>query len=212
MESVSIVSNLLEANWDDDCKKSLKKHKLNFIFLFVISTIVIILLCVNTVLLEEKRNTRELLTSDCIQWKCVNSTYIPPKCSYVDKYPLSDEVYLRICQSDGDVLIDIRLFKDEEGTSDGIQITKMQWQYLKNSIAHIDSSIMRISHWIYFVIIISFNDEHRRFTVVLKRLSKVGLRRFVCHSAVSVELYPQSVIYTPHKVIKYNQNKWTVQI
>lgn len=114
---------------------------------------------------------------------------------------------LRICQSDGDVLIDIRLFKDEEGTSDGIQITKMQWQYLKNSIAHIDSSIMRISHWIYFVIIISFNDEHRRFTVVLKRLSKVGLHRFVCHSAVWVELYPQSVIYTPHKVIKYNQNK-----
>lgn len=66
MESVSIVFNLLEVNCDDDCKKFLKKYKLNFIFFFVILIIVIIFLCVNIVLLEEKWNIREFIISNCI--------------------------------------------------------------------------------------------------------------------------------------------------
>lgn len=144
MESVSIVSNLLEANCDDNCKKSFKKGKLKFISLFVISTSQKIHICVNTVQLEEKRNIAELKMSDCVHWKCANSTYIPPKCSYVDKYPLSDEVYVRICQSNGNITIDIRLFQDEEGTSNRIKISKMQWQYLKNSVAYIDSLLLRM--------------------------------------------------------------------
>lgn len=80
--------------------------------------------------------------SDCIQWKCFNSTASPPRCQYVDSYPLGDEIYvLRICQLEGSITLDIRLFRDKKWTCDGIQLNKMQWQYLKNSVNHIDSSL-----------------------------------------------------------------------
>lgn len=47
METVSVVSNLLEANCDDEFKKTFQKQKLKFVLLYIISTVVIILLCVN---------------------------------------------------------------------------------------------------------------------------------------------------------------------
>jgi hypothetical protein len=64
-------------------------------------------------------------------------------CPYVDSYPLGDEIYVRICQLGGNITLDIRLFKDEKWTGDGIQLNKRQWQYLKNSVDHIDSSLLK---------------------------------------------------------------------
>lgn len=145
METVRVVSNLLEANCDDEFKKTFQKQKLKFVSLYIISTVVIILLCVNTILLEENQNVEQKRMSDCIQWKCWNSTASPPTCPFVDRYPLSDEIYVRICQLEGNVTLDIRLFRDEEWTADGIQLNKMQWQYLKNSVDHIDSSLLKTS-------------------------------------------------------------------
>lgn len=109
-----------------------------------ILTLSLILLSVNTFLLEENKNGNIMTAHDCIQWRGENLTSAPT-CSYVDRYPLGDEVYVRICHSEGNITLDIRRFKQDEGTTNGIQINKMQWQYLKNSIDHIDSSLMDIS-------------------------------------------------------------------
>lgn len=145
METVSVVSNLLEANCDDEFKKTFQKQKLKFVLLYIISTVVIILLCVNTILLKENQTEEQLNISDCIQWKCWNSTASPPRCPYVDSYPLGDEIYVRICQLEGSITLDIRLFRDEKWTGDGIQLNKMPWQYLKNSVDHIGSSLLKKS-------------------------------------------------------------------
>jgi hypothetical protein len=145
METVSVVSNLLEANCDDEFKKTFQKQKLKFVLLYIISTVVIILLCVNTILLKETQSEEHLTMNDCIQWKCWNSTASPPRCAYVDRYPLGEEIYVRICQLGGNITLDIRLFKDGKWTDDGIQLNKMQWQYLKKSVDHIDSSLLKTS-------------------------------------------------------------------
>lgn len=55
-------------------------------------------------------------------------------------------MYVRICQVDGNITIDIRQVEDERETKKGIRLNKMQWQYLKTSIDHIDSSILKMSH------------------------------------------------------------------
>lgn len=64
METVSVVSNLLEANCDDEFKKTFQKQKLKFVLLYIISTVVIILLCVNTILLKENQTEEQLNISD----------------------------------------------------------------------------------------------------------------------------------------------------
>lgn len=145
MESVTVVSNLLEVGCDDECRKTFRKQKLGFVLFYFISFTVIILLCTNTILLDDLESKKKLRMGEHIQHNSENLTYVIPKCLYVDKYPLGDEVYVRICQSN-DTTLDIRHFKDGEEMLNGIQITKMQWQYLKGSMNHIDSSILKTTN------------------------------------------------------------------
>jgi hypothetical protein len=142
MDSVSAITNLVEVGCGGECRDTLRKEKRKFILIYIISSVTLILLSVNTILLEGEYNVTTQTITDCIQWKCENFT-IPPKCPYVDKYPLGDEVYVRVCQFERNVTLDIRHFKDGEGTGNGVQINKMQWQYLKNSIEHIDASLLK---------------------------------------------------------------------
>lgn len=143
MESVNTVSNLLEVGCGDECKKTFKKQKIKFILFYVISTAVMSLLCVNTILLEEMEREDKLKVCGCNTLNGTNLTFNAPKCLYVDKYPLTNEVYLRVCQSHTTTTIDIRHFSEGKWTLNGIQISKMQWQYLKKSINHIDSSLLQ---------------------------------------------------------------------
>lgn len=144
MENVAGLTSLIEMGCNDENKTSFKKEKLKFLLIYVFSTVVIILLCLNTILLEEKGDGKHMQMSDCIHWKCENITFplSSPKCAYIDKYPLSDEVYVRICRSEGNITLDIRRFDDEKDSGSGIQLNRMQWQYLKRSINHIDSSLL----------------------------------------------------------------------
>ena len=80
---------------------------------------------------------------ECNTLNGTNLTFNAPRCLYVDKYPLTYEVYLRVCQSHTTTTIDIRHFSEGKWTLNGIQISKMQWQYLKKSINHIDSSLLQ---------------------------------------------------------------------
>lgn len=148
MDSVAVVTNLVETVYDEDCKKSFKKEKLKFLLVYIFSTVVLVLVCINTVLLEDKGSAVNTPMSSYIQWKCENFTYNQPplRFDYIDKYPLTEEVYVRICQVDGNITIDIRQVEDERETKKGIRLNKMQWQYLKTSIDHIDSSILKMSH------------------------------------------------------------------
>lgn len=65
----------------------------------------------------------------------------PITCLHVDKYPLSNEIYARICVNNT-VQIDIRRFHNGLPSNEGISLSQMQWQYLKKSADHIDESIL----------------------------------------------------------------------
>lgn len=105
--------------------KTVKNHlrKKNYIF----STVVLVLVCINTVILKDKGSAVNTLMSSYIQWKCKNFTYNQPplRCDYIDKYPLTEEVYVRICQVGGNITIYIRQVEDEIETKKGIRLNKM---------------------------------------------------------------------------------------
>lgn len=63
-------------------------------------------------------------------------------CSFVDQYPLSNEIYVRICVNET-VQIDIRRFHNGKPGDEGITLTRTQWQYLKASVNHMDVSILK---------------------------------------------------------------------
>jgi hypothetical protein len=95
-----------------------------------------------TFLLEVNKNGNLTTTSDSFQLWRENFTFIPD-CSYVNRYPLG--VYVRICRRKENATLDIRRFRQEDGTTNGIQISKSQWQYLKRSMDHIDFSLLNNS-------------------------------------------------------------------
>lgn len=65
------------------------------------------------------------------------------KVSLVDKFPLSEDIFVRICvkEKQSNLTIDIRRFNGYEATFEGIQLNLNQWLYLKTSIKHIDPSV-----------------------------------------------------------------------
>lgn len=63
-------------------------------------------------------------------------------CSYMDRYPLSNDVYAMICDNET-MQIDIRRFHSGKPSDEGITLTKKQWQYLKTSVDHMDESILK---------------------------------------------------------------------
>lgn len=69
--------------------------------------------------------------------------YAIKPCSFVDQYPLSNEIYARICVNET-AQIDIRRYLSGKPGNEGIILTKIQWQYLKASRDHIDESILKV--------------------------------------------------------------------
>jgi hypothetical protein len=145
MESVTAVSNFLEVGCDDEWRKAFKKQKISFVTFYVISFAVVILICTNTILLDDLEKKGKPKLGCHIQHDSQNLTFVIPKCLYVEKYPLGNEVYIRICQSNVTTL-DIRHVINGKEMLNGIQITKMQWQYLKTSINHIHSSLLKMAN------------------------------------------------------------------
>jgi hypothetical protein len=93
----------------------------------------------------EKRQYGVDLAMDIIEWKN-DENNTSPMCPYVDQFPLTNDVYVSICSLNQNSLIDFRRFKDGLPTIEGIQLSRMQWQYLKTSVGHIDSSILKRPH------------------------------------------------------------------
>jgi hypothetical protein len=137
MADPTLITSFL--NCDEECKKTIREDLKRKIWVLIPSLLLLILLiplCITVTMLQEKRQTDVL---DCVlrtTWEKLETCY------YTDQYPLSNEVYLRICVNET-VRIDIRRFNDGNPTTDGIDLSLMQWQYLKKSVDHVDNSILQ---------------------------------------------------------------------
>lgn len=67
METVSAASTLVEVGCEGECKE--RKGKQRAILMLLILTLFLILLGVNTYLIEENKNENVMTASDFIQWK-----------------------------------------------------------------------------------------------------------------------------------------------
>lgn len=135
------IEGLLECEHSNNCKEMLQKvFKKNIAIVVpaLMGISLIISLCTVVSVLHEKQNSNLL---DCIL-KPTFQKDIYKTCPYVDQYPLSNEVYARICVN-GTIQIDIRRFYNGNPSNEGIILSQMQWHYLKSSVDHVDESILK---------------------------------------------------------------------
>lgn len=92
---------------------------------------------------KEEIKVEALYARDCTRWKSEKSTGLNLMGQYVNKFPLSEDIFVRICVKENNVAIDIRRYRGHEATEEGIQLNLNQWLYLKSSVRHIDSSITK---------------------------------------------------------------------
>lgn len=144
MSEQMVITELLERSCDDQCKEMLKeklKQKIGFLLPAFMGISPLISLCIVVSVLHERQNPYSLRCSLHPIFKKDDVK----TCLYIDKYPLSNEVFARICVNET-VQIDMRRFYKEKPTDEGITLNQMQWQYLKRSIDHVDKSILQ-SHF-----------------------------------------------------------------
>lgn len=140
MAEQMVFAELLTENCGNECQRMLKeKLTRKRIVIPAFTTIVIIIVsCVLVGVFYEKQSIRHV---DCVL-KTMVKTYNPTACLYVDQYPLSNDVFARICVNETQQ-IDIRRFYNHGPSEDGITLSLTQWQYLKKSVNHIDQSILQ---------------------------------------------------------------------
>lgn len=131
------IEGLLEYEYSNKSKEMIKKAlAIGVPTLMGISLIISLSIVVS--LLHEKQNSHPL---DCIL-KPTFQNDIYKTCPYVDQYPLTNEVYARICVNET-IQIEIRRFYDGNPSNEGITYSQMQWHYLKSSVDHMDESILK---------------------------------------------------------------------
>lgn len=109
-------------------------------------TVVMMLLLTNTILLSEEKDGitfRPRPRSGYMHWRGNSSTLSIPLCSHVDKFPLSEEVYVKICIKEENIYVDIRRYSGQNATFEGIELNQIQWLHLKQSVDRINSSIIK---------------------------------------------------------------------
>lgn len=137
-----VMMELLTNNCGNECKGMLKdelKKRIKIIIPGIFAVALIISLCVVVSVLHQKKKKDDTLI-DCVLRPTLNSAL--KTCSFVDQYPLSNEIYVRICVNET-VQIDIRRFHNGKPGDEGIILTRAQWQYLKASVNHMDDSILK---------------------------------------------------------------------
>lgn len=150
MESNSKVNDLMVLECEEELKLSdrvMRRRPVGQVIVYCTIVAMMTLLSVNTIILEGKKEkeikVEALYARDCTQWKSENSTGLKLMCQYVNKFPLSEDIFVRICVKENNVAIDIRRYRGHEATEEGIQLNLNQWLYLKSSVRHIDSSITK---------------------------------------------------------------------
>jgi hypothetical protein len=107
------------------------------------AVVLIISLCIAVSVLHEKKKPSQV---DYVLHPTLEKAVIKA-CSYVDQYPLSNEIYAMTCVNET-IQIDIRRFQSGKPGNEGITLSKTQWQYLKASVGHMDESILKAQNHI----------------------------------------------------------------
>ena len=143
MAEQMLFTELVTGHCGEECtgmvKEKLKKRKWILIPCFI-TIALIISLCVVVSVLHEKQNNHHHM--DCVLRPTFKKDDHHKACPHVDQYPLSNDVFVRICRNDTQQ-IDIRRLHNHEPDGEGITLSLMQWQYLKKSVDHIDESILQ---------------------------------------------------------------------
>jgi len=142
MAEQMVMLDLLTNNCGKDCKAVIREQVRKRIAIIIpgfFAVALIISLCIVVGVLHEKKKT--FTHMDCVLRPTLETAIKP--CSFVDQYPLSNEIYARICV-DETAQIDTRRYFSGKPGNEGIILTKIQWQYLKASIDHIDESILKV--------------------------------------------------------------------
>lgn len=138
-----VMLDLLTNNCGKDCKSVIREQVRKRIAIIIpgfFAVALIISLCIVVGVLHEKKK-KTFTHMDCVLRPTLETAIKP--CSFVDQYPLSNEIYARICVNET-AQIDIRRYLSGKPGNEGIILTKIQWQYLKASIDHIDESILKV--------------------------------------------------------------------
>jgi hypothetical protein len=142
MAEQMLFTELLTGHCGEECKgmvtEKLKKRKWILIPGFIMIAL-IISLCAVVSVLHEKQNNHNV---DCVLRPTFKKYDHHKVCPHVDRYPLSNDIFVRICVNDTQQ-IDIRRFHNDGPDEEGITLSLMQWQYLKKSVDHIDESILQ---------------------------------------------------------------------
>ena len=82
----------------------------------------------------------------CIEWSNKDPLDYEVKatqtaCSHLKQFDLSNNVILSVCQGDGEISVDIRLFLNQTATIHGIPLNFRQWNVLQRVSSSVNSAI-----------------------------------------------------------------------
>ena len=67
-------------------------------------------------------------------------------CSYLKQFDLKDNVILSVCNRDGEIMLDIRLFLNQTATIRGIPLNLRQWNALQRASNSVNRAIEKGIH------------------------------------------------------------------
>ena len=67
-------------------------------------------------------------------------------CSYLKQFDLKDNVILSVCNRDGEIMLDIRLFLNQKATIRGIPLNLRQWNVLQGVSNSVNGAIEKGKH------------------------------------------------------------------
>ena len=70
----------------------------------------------------------------------------PNACSYLKQFDLKDNVILSVCNREGEIMIDIRLFLNQTATIRGIPLNLRQWNVLQRASNRVNRVIEKGKH------------------------------------------------------------------
>ena len=67
-------------------------------------------------------------------------------CSYLKQFNLKDNAILSVCNRDGEIMLDIRLFLNQTATIRGIPLNPRQWKVLQRASNSVNRAIEKGKH------------------------------------------------------------------
>ncbi len=84
---------------------------------------------------------REWISPHIVETEVAHENMNLSVCTYVKQFNLLHQTYATVCNSNGHIIVDVRLFLNHTATSKGIGLNLRQWLTLKQLTPTIDRSI-----------------------------------------------------------------------